>query len=363
MFKTPNDSVRSALIPMRHPTCTELRRASYTAPTTTSLAPLRSSTSNSNSHSNNVSTSNSNCSSDDGSPQLGRFRNGEPVGLGAGFDNSSERMRASVSTQDDLVISSDVTWKGDEGVLGDDGGDGSDGDDDDEDAGRACGFLDLADRNSAKSKRMRRRSRKLCKSADSVLTAQIIERERDTDAVNDPVTTPRPRSVDGAAEHLSRMTLIPLASHVAEPPACKVRTMRGASVDSIHASSKRAIHDILIDAPYRALYMQFLKNEHSEENLMFWTDVERFRSIVDDEMPFEDILAEAGRIYAQYVNEGSVNQVNLQGNMSRGLKRLLVMDLQRDDLLHMYDRAQKCAEQTMAMDSLPRFFLLSTSHG
>lgn len=77
--------------------------------------------------------------------------------------------------------------------------------------------------------------------------------------------------------------------------------------------------DFLVDPVARQWFQEFLINEFSVENVLFWNEVQDYKKIANP----EDINTVATRIFEQYIVEGSPFQVNLSHECVTHTRELL----------------------------------------
>eukprot|EP01101_Sappina_pedata_P008641 TRINITY_DN4830_c0_g1_i1.p1 TRINITY_DN4830_c0_g1~~TRINITY_DN4830_c0_g1_i1.p1 ORF type:complete len:1266 (-),score=654.53 TRINITY_DN4830_c0_g1_i1:91-3888(-) len=93
---------------------------------------------------------------------------------------------------------------------------------------------------------------------------------------------------------------------------------------------------------------QYLTQEFSEENLMFWMDVERYKRT----LPLER-LEKAKEIYSIYIAEDSVLQVNIDSDCHDVITEVLIG--RNEASPYLFDDAQQWVQRLMESHSFPRF--------
>ena len=108
---------------------------------------------------------------------------------------------------------------------------------------------------------------------------------------------------------------------------------------------------LLKDKDGRQLFMQFLKDEHNEENLLFWTEVESLKTETTDDT---DYSTKAKNIHWKYLRAHCAQEVNVTGAVRLDIERALGEEPVRKDV---FDRAQHEVYTMMCRDIYPRFLL------
>jgi len=105
----------------------------------------------------------------------------------------------------------------------------------------------------------------------------------------------------------------------------------------------------LLNCPLgRVMFKEFVRSEHSEENLTFWEECQKFQGI---ENP-EDLPAAMKAIFNRYLIEGASSEVNIPANIrSKVQKRVNDNDVSRST----FDDAVLSIQSLMNKDSYTRF--------
>jgi GTPase-activating protein SST2 len=141
-------------------------------------------------------------------------------------------------------------------------------------------------------------------------------------------------------------------------------------------SNAKKLQQILDDPSLCSLFMDFLKANFCEENLIFLTEVQSFKSKYntnlneDGEMqdPHEqqDLIVDAFRIYNTFLAPGSPHELNIDGGLRQHMVQYMtsIVSSNRDFATakpsqhitgHLYDKIQDTIFRLMATDSVPKF--------
>ncbi|XP_061749988.1 regulator of G-protein signaling 3-like isoform X2 [Nerophis ophidion] len=96
-----------------------------------------------------------------------------------------------------------------------------------------------------------------------------------------------------------------------------------------------------------AVFRHFLKSEFSEENLDFWSAVERFK----ETGPFSKMAATAAKVYEEFVSPGAPRQVNVDSEVRESTQQSLRLGVHPAS----FQQAQDQVFGLMEADSYPRF--------
>ena len=107
--------------------------------------------------------------------------------------------------------------------------------------------------------------------------------------------------------------------------------------------------NLLKDEGGRKLFTEFLKQEHSLENLLFWCEVEAFKVMCDEP---QEIAMKARTIYADYVKPMCEMEVNISGVARRKIEEGLQLDIIDPNI---FNGAQSQVYSLMHRQSYPRF--------
>eukprot|EP01090_Pellita_catalonica_P009672 TRINITY_DN20799_c0_g1_i1.p1 TRINITY_DN20799_c0_g1~~TRINITY_DN20799_c0_g1_i1.p1 ORF type:complete len:396 (+),score=51.86 TRINITY_DN20799_c0_g1_i1:49-1236(+) len=110
------------------------------------------------------------------------------------------------------------------------------------------------------------------------------------------------------------------------------------------------IRDSLINDPVGCtVFMKYLMQERSAENLQFYIAVHKFKRGQGD------LLVAANKIYTKYVTDKAKKQINIPSHIRKTLEQKLGEDLDPTEVIELYDEAQQHCLLNMAMDIFPRF--------
>eukprot|EP01102_Stenamoeba_stenopodia_P019618 TRINITY_DN7457_c0_g1_i1.p1 TRINITY_DN7457_c0_g1~~TRINITY_DN7457_c0_g1_i1.p1 ORF type:complete len:441 (-),score=151.04 TRINITY_DN7457_c0_g1_i1:228-1550(-) len=115
---------------------------------------------------------------------------------------------------------------------------------------------------------------------------------------------------------------------------------------------------ILFDPKGREALRAFLKTEFSEENFLFYEEVENFQKLPDSDS--EAIEAEAERIFNKYISKESQLEINIPANIKTALQKKF-LEVSWEDFgtsginKEVFNTAQSSILKTLKADSLPRF--------
>ncbi|XP_061881195.1 regulator of G-protein signaling 3-like isoform X1 [Entelurus aequoreus] len=96
-----------------------------------------------------------------------------------------------------------------------------------------------------------------------------------------------------------------------------------------------------------AVFRHFLKSEFSEENLDFWSAVERFK----ETGPFSKMAATAAKVYEEFVSPGAPRQVNVDSDVRESTQQSLRLGVHPAS----FQQAQDQVFGLMEADSYPQF--------
>ncbi|KAJ6228134.1 regulator of g-protein signaling loco [Anaeramoeba flamelloides] len=105
--------------------------------------------------------------------------------------------------------------------------------------------------------------------------------------------------------------------------------------------------DLLYKEKYRHWFMEFLKKEFSEENLLFFIEIERFKSLPNDKL-----IEASNSIFSTYIQEGAEKQVNIDGGILQEVKDMMDWKVPNRDI---FKKAQNSIIVLMNTDSYSRF--------
>jgi regulator of G-protein signaling len=96
---------------------------------------------------------------------------------------------------------------------------------------------------------------------------------------------------------------------------------------------------------YAPVFEEWLKEDHSYENLMFWREVEEFKELPPDQLP-----GAAAAIQTKYFELGSEYEINLDHHQKINLKEKC-----NNPTPDMFDEIQISIFLLMRLDSYPKF--------
>ena len=111
------------------------------------------------------------------------------------------------------------------------------------------------------------------------------------------------------------------------------------------------LENLIRDTDGRELFLQFLEEEYSEENLLFWTEVESLRNLVADP---DEYMRKTRCIYSNYVKINSNDEINIAGHTRRKIDES-IKDLIFSE--NIFDEAQEEVYKMMNIQSYPRFLV------
>jgi hypothetical protein len=118
------------------------------------------------------------------------------------------------------------------------------------------------------------------------------------------------------------------------------------AIEDIFSMSEESLKLVITDPAGLKLFRTFLKKEHGEENLVFCTEIDKYKQI-----KFTDRSAlkkKAEEIIATFVVDGAPQEVNLPGQTK---KRILEMYQMKEITPNMFDSSQKSQLLLMQQDS------------
>ena len=110
---------------------------------------------------------------------------------------------------------------------------------------------------------------------------------------------------------------------------------------------------LLCDEGGRKLFTEFLQQEHSLENLLFWTEVESLREMFASEDPIV-VAAKARTLYTEFVKPMAAYEVNIAGTTRKKIEEHLELEHINEDI---FDAAQGQVYSLMHRQSYPRFLM------
>ncbi|XP_039367612.1 regulator of G-protein signaling 19-like [Mauremys reevesii] len=147
--------------------------------------------------------------------------------------------------------------------------------------------------------------------------------------------TVRRRRRDGFGHKTSSVSQLEI------PPAHEERlTLEEAS------SWKRSFDCVLASPAGRNVFVEFLRTEHSDENMAFWLACEELKR----EQSQEQVCEKAKKIYLDYISILSPKEVSIDATVRESINRSLARPS-----AHIFNEAQAQVYALMHRDSYPRF--------
>uniref|UniRef100_K7FRD9 RGS domain-containing protein n=1 Tax=Pelodiscus sinensis TaxID=13735 RepID=K7FRD9_PELSI len=112
------------------------------------------------------------------------------------------------------------------------------------------------------------------------------------------------------------------------------------------SSWKRSFDCVLVSPAGRSVFMEFLRTEHSDENMAFWLACEDLKR----EQSQEQVCEKAKKIYLDYISILSPKEVSIDA----AVREAINSSLARPSAC-MFDEAQAQVYALMHRDSYPRF--------
>nr|XP_048681460.1 regulator of G-protein signaling 19-like isoform X2 [Caretta caretta] len=112
------------------------------------------------------------------------------------------------------------------------------------------------------------------------------------------------------------------------------------------ASWKRSFDCVLASPAGRSVFMEFLRTEHSDENMAFWLACEELKR----EQSQEQVCEKAKKIYLDYISILSPREVSIDASVRESINRSLARPSAQ-----MCNEAQGQIYTLMHRDSYPRF--------
>ena len=110
--------------------------------------------------------------------------------------------------------------------------------------------------------------------------------------------------------------------------------------------------NLIDDEAGRNLFLQFLKTEFNEENLLFWLEVEHFRTLGNSDPAA--FAAKAKSIYSGFIKSMVSKEINITAQARAKIEEELREDRVSEN---MFDSAQLEAFGIMHKHSYPRFLV------
>jgi len=112
------------------------------------------------------------------------------------------------------------------------------------------------------------------------------------------------------------------------------------------------LEDVLSSPELLSFFREFLRSEHSEENLEFWLYVQEYKN-ESNPKKCEDLVEE---IFTEFIKSGSLKEINVNFEIKKRIKEKM-NSVQKD----IFDEAEESIFQLMRTDSYQRFKSKHTS--
>ncbi|XP_032658675.1 regulator of G-protein signaling 19-like isoform X2 [Chelonoidis abingdonii] len=112
------------------------------------------------------------------------------------------------------------------------------------------------------------------------------------------------------------------------------------------SSWKRSFDCVLASPAGRSVFVEFLRTEHSDENMAFWLACEELKR----EQSQEQVCEKAKKIYLDYISILSPKEVSIDATVRESINSSLARPS-----VHIFNEAQAQVYALMHRDSYPRF--------
>ena len=120
-------------------------------------------------------------------------------------------------------------------------------------------------------------------------------------------------------------------------------------IDSEYADTKdHSLQEVLNDENLRELLLAEMKRNFCEESLLFWCDVEEFRSVAADGP--KELEERAKQIFFQYCKPGATFEINVEAH----LRKSVGFKLEQPDAT-MFDELQMVVFDLIRMQDYKKF--------
>jgi len=126
------------------------------------------------------------------------------------------------------------------------------------------------------------------------------------------------------------------------------------SIEQVHKWSS-SFEDVVADDTAMLLFDMFLQQEHSDENLKFWIEVNKLKTMESE----NDKKSHMSKIYNDYLKPMSSKEINIAGQTRRKIEEDLFNNEAKDDV---FDMAQNQVFLLMHRQSYPRFLASDLFH-
>ncbi|CAL8311022.1 regulator of G-protein signaling 21 isoform X1 [Gadus morhua] len=107
-----------------------------------------------------------------------------------------------------------------------------------------------------------------------------------------------------------------------------------------------SVDKVLSSKAGQIAFVEFLKSEYSEENILFWLACEEYKNIKNS----PEMISSANRIYTEFVQTEAPRQINIDCTTRENITKNI-----SQPTLTSFDSAQKLIYSLMARDCYPRF--------
>ncbi len=142
----------------------------------------------------------------------------------------------------------------------------------------------------------------------------------------------------------------------------ETKRVAGSMVNDLNMFEHMALKDVLYDDALRAQLKNFSKKEYSDENIDFWTDVEKFHALsitASYSGEDNDLIAalELGKfIHSTYIQKDADREVNIPATVSDSIQSLeLTSENDRKINISFFATAQQEIYDLIERDTYPRF--------
>jgi len=134
-------------------------------------------------------------------------------------------------------------------------------------------------------------------------------------------------------------------------------------------SNAKKLQQILEDPSLLSLFMEFLKANFCEENLLFLLEVQDFNARyktklnengeMEDPLEQQNLISDAFTIYHKFLAPGSIHELNIDHGLRQNMVQYMTSIVSPDDgsaiTGHLYDKIHDTIFRLMATDSVPKF--------
>ncbi|XP_019644398.1 PREDICTED: regulator of G-protein signaling loco-like isoform X2 [Branchiostoma belcheri] len=156
----------------------------------------------------------------------------------------------------------------------------------------------------------------------------------------------RPHGASGKLHPSSSVSSLASNTSTHSVPEAHVAGAASATATGRVASWAVSFDRLLHDPAGLACFTEFLKQEYSEENIVFWTECEKFKAITDQ----QEMVTQAQVIYSTHMSSKASMPVNIDSQA-----RQMVDEMLGSPAHDMFNLAQQQIFQLMKFDSYSRF--------